>query len=380
VAGTPDLYEVWGSGLSIGSVRVTVTGAVAAVAAQLVRAPADDQDIGDLLMAAVARAGDEGAGVVDFSSDSLLLRYAARRAGFAGALRVPLRAQIDTIGWPTADVAAVDDVGAAGRRERTAALVGALGQLGVTATGAPPARTFGRMARRLAGGVRDTLEVVVATAVDRSVTISVPDRYDLMAEPVALTADTTVAVFHRFPAQAAAVGRIAFDQAVYGLKAGLYAGVAEGSVSEVHLMVGYVTIEAFLRSLRDRDGRSATSPTARAPGPFTVVDGTVAHELWHRIEFMFEAQDFRSSMEFRRQLGLHLGVETLEQAVKGDTDSAPAPWRAAHRRLAEEVSPYATTNPREATAEMFKLWWCRNGETSDLVTRFGQLLEQFFGP
>ena len=47
-------------------------------------------------------------------------------------------------------------------------------------------------------------------------------------------------------------------------------------------------------------------------------------------------------------------------------------------RLVDEVSEYATTNPREATAEMFKLWWCRDGAPSPVVARFGELIEEFF--
>ena len=71
-------------------------------------------------------------------------------------------------------------------------------------------------------------------------------------------------------------------------------------------------------------------------------------------------------------------METLEHAVKGGSAKAPAPWQAAHRRLMDEVSLYATTNVREATAEMFKQWWCRTGPTSPVVTRFGELVDQFF--
>ncbi len=85
-------------------------------------------------------------------------------------------------------------------------------------------------------------------------------------------------------------------------------------------------------------------------------------------------------MELRRQLGNYLGVETLEHALKGGTPKAPANWQAAYIRLADEVSPYATTNAREATAELFKLWWCRMGPPSPLVSRFGELVDQMLPP
>ena len=86
------------------------------------------------------------------------------------------------------------------------------------------------------------------------------------------------------------------------------------------------------------------------------------------------------SIQLRLGLGQALGVETLERALKGAENHAPAPWQQAYRRLAHEVSPYATTNAAEATAEMFKLWWCRVGPTTPVVTRFGALVDQLIPP
>jgi hypothetical protein len=51
--------------------------------------------------------------------------------------------------------------------------------------------------------------------------------------------------------------------------------------------------------------------------------------------------------------------------------------QAAGRLLAETVSNYATTNPLEATAEMFELWW--HGASNPTIDRFGELLDRFFG-
>jgi hypothetical protein len=70
-------------------------------------------------------------------------------------------------------------------------------------------------------------------------------------------------------------------------------------------------------------------------------------------------------------------VETLEHAIKGGSDRAPAEWQAAHERLARDVSLYATTNPREATAEMFEQWWSRGSAASPVVQRFGQLVDEY---
>ena len=54
--------------------------------------------------------------------------------------------------------------------------------------------------------------------------------------------------------------------------------------------------------------------------------------------------------------------------------------RVGFRRIVEEVSPYATTNMREATAELFKCWWCATpaNPPSPLVARFGALLDQYY--
>jgi hypothetical protein len=220
------------------------------------------------------------------------------------------------------------------------------------------------------------MSVAVTWAPGRAFTVSVPDRTDIMPEPIALAAGITVGVLNRFPGQAAGVSMVSFDQALHEMKTGTVAGMTQGQSQAIHLNISYVVVEAFLEAMRRRDTLDLVSPSARAPSPYTQVEATTAHELWHRIEMVFEARDYRSSIEFRRQLGLHLGVDTLEQAVKGGTTRAPAAWQAAYRRLAHEVSDYATTNPREATAEMFKLWWCRSGPTSRLVTRFGELIDE----
>jgi hypothetical protein len=127
---------------------------------------------------------------------------------------------------------------------------------------------------------------------------------------------------------------------------------------------------------RHKAKRPENRPAAVRSG-FTALDGTVAHEAWHQIEAGFAARRLADRTELRHQLGLSLGVETLEQAIKGGHPRAPEHWRAAHVRLRQLVSPYAATNPVEATAEMFKLWWCRI--SNPVVDRFGELLQELFG-
>jgi hypothetical protein len=87
-------------------------------------------------------------------------------------------------------------------------------------------------------------------------------------------------------------------------------------------------------------------------------------------------------VEFNRALGEELGVETFEHALRGRDAGAPEPWRAGFRRIVAEVSPYATTNMREATAELFKLWWCASPQSppAPLVARFGALLDRYYPP
>ena len=64
------------------------------------------------------------------------------------------------------------------------------------------------------------------------------------------------------------------------------------------------------------------------------------------------------------------------------TPARPSRWRAGFRRIVAEVSPYATTNIREATAELFKLWWCASPQSppAPLVARFGALLDRYYPP
>jgi hypothetical protein len=87
-------------------------------------------------------------------------------------------------------------------------------------------------------------------------------------------------------------------------------------------------------------------------------------------------------VEINRALGSELGVETFEHALRGREVSAPVEWRQAFRRIVDEVSPYATTNMREATAELFKLWWCATPTTgaAPLVACFGAQLDRFYPP
>jgi hypothetical protein len=213
--------------------------------------------------------------------------------------------------------------------------------------------------------------------------MAVPVTDDVMAEGVALMIDTALAIRSRFRPLVDGV-RVIYDHSAHGLRTGKLAGAAEASVREVHLNPAYAQMaemEALDRPRWERAGGSEAggrhSSRTLAP-PFTRIDAVVAHEFWHQIEFGFEGGRYRDSVEFRRALGAYFGVETLEHALKGGHAGAPRPWQVARTRLATEVSEYATTAPKEATAELFTQWWCTEAARPPSAEFFGTLLERFF--
>jgi len=377
-----ELFDVWARGERLGAARLGLRATLAGVAVGIDASSSYRRDdIAGLVVALVRRAAAAGALEVELDSDSLLVRYEARGLGFAGRLRHPLRAPV-TLGAAAAE----GPPGPTRRAARAAEVAAALAGWGIAAAPGRSAGTLERLANRLAIGVGATVDVTVQWAPGHHVTIGAPDRPDLMPEALALAADTATAVLRRFPEQAGAVRSIRFDRSERGLSTGRYSGVANSSSGTIHLTVGYVAADALLDATRQRalaDGRPSSATRVRSAGPtspFTVVDTTVAHELWHQIESAFEADHYADTIELRRGLGAVLGVETLERAVKGNETGAPASWQQALRRLAEEVSPYATTNTHEATAEMFKLWWCRVGPLPPVVARFGELVDRLLPP
>jgi len=405
VGGPPEVLEVWAGGDAVGFARLAVTARVAR--AELVldaTTPFGLDVIAGALQALVSTARTAEADTIELDTSSLLVRHVARGLGFAGGLRRPLqRATTAPAAAPWgADGAPPEQGYGAGEDSagRAAELAGALRAWGVDAR---PRRTpggVGRALRRLSLGVSDTLDVEVPWAAGRAVVMGAPDRPDLMPEAVAVAADTTRSVLRRFPQLAPAVRTIRFDRSSRGLVTGHYAGSADRSAGTIHLSAAYVAAVAALEdahrraaqaiaargtagsvpSLAERITYGALGPSARATAPFTAVDATMAHELWHQLEGAWEARHYREAMALRRGVGQALGVETLEQAVKGDERGASEARRAAFARLAAEVSPYATSSATEATAEMFKLWWCRVGPPTSVVARFGELVDHLIPP
>jgi hypothetical protein len=136
---------------------------------------------------------------------------------------------------------------------------------------------------------------------------SLPDRADLMPEALALAAETATGVLTRFAEYTRGVRAVQFDRSEPGLTDGRHAGVAEPGLQLVHLNIALVAFHADLELRRQLAARSLDQPHLTPPlrpaPPFTAVDGTVAHEIWHVVEAAFEARRYRESMEFRRDLG-----------------------------------------------------------------------------
>jgi hypothetical protein len=299
-----------------------------------------------------------------------LLRDTAARAGMTGPLR----------GLLARSVADLDPQGPRTEPLDADELAAAVGRL------VPDAAVVGRAVRNpLRAGIRRALfglPAMVDLLVDprdggERIRVVVPQRPDVVVENVARCIDTLVGVRRRFGANAPPSLTLSFDYSDMGLRTGVISGSAATQVGVIHMNADHCLVEG-IEMARRRAAEHGHGVSARMAPPFSAVDATTAHEMWHQIEGNFEAARYRESIEFRRGIGECLGVETLEQAILGANRNASPSWRAAHRRLVEEVSAYAATSPREATAEMFKLWWCSNGEVTPVVARFGALVDGLF--
>jgi len=209
--------------------------------------------------------------------------------------------------------------------------------------------------------------------------LKAPDRSDLMPEVVAAALDTALAIRRRYGRMAAGVHTITIDDGAGGMDDHMTAGSTQGGSGTIYLETSLAFADALSADRLRRGGHRGVS--AVVPRPWFNIDGVVAHELWHNMDATV-ATTPGVYVEFNRALGEELGVETFEHALRGRDAGAPAPWRAGFRRIVEEVSPYATTNMREATAELFKLWWCASPQSTPapLVARFGALLDRYYPP
>jgi hypothetical protein len=310
-------------------------------------------------------------GVVELDAGDLVIRYVARRAGFTGGLRAPLTAPI---GGPPGRAADLEPVDAEGLAAAVNSLIG-----GPVAQAARASGAWARLAAVGVSGNVASVNLTIRAADGGSFTTVVPDRPDLMPEVVALAADTARAVRRAFPAELTLFRTIAFDRSQAGFSRGRrrLGGVAHQTLVETHLNAHYTYAEGILDARRHRVENPSKRPPFRPSGAATFVDGVVAHELWHLIEGVFERRHYRDSIEFRRRLGEFFGLPTLEHVLRpqrGDSGRGGA----ALKELREQVSAYATTNPREATAELFEAWWWGTPPLPPLVAHFGDVVQEFF--
>jgi hypothetical protein len=296
-----------------------------------------------------------------------LARHEARTIGWTGALRAPLQPPASSgsggngRGGLRSDEPRRRLAPPSSTEERTHAVDALLPAASVT-------RAY-RVGRRM-----HTVKVKGADG-RPALRVRMPDRDDLMPEPIAAAIDTTLAVKRRFGSAAAGVHGLSFDHGGAHYASGAVVGSAESATGTVFLSPNLACADDMAEQ-RQRAASAGGGTSAAVPPPFTALDGVVAHELWHNLDAAIQVSG--TYAQFNRELGEALGVATLEHALRGGEREAPPEWRAARLRLAREVSAYATTSPREATAEMFKLWWCSNGEPAPIIARFGDLVEHYY--
>lgn len=288
-------------------------------------------------------------GIPSLDVTDALVRVEARAVGWTGELRAPLTA-------PS---------GATERLDPIAAVDALL-------PGAEVSRSsrFGRS--------REILSLRATTSDRLRMTVNAPERPDVMPEMLAAAVDTALAVRRRFGRMASGVHTITIDDGAGGMDDHRTLGSASSGTGTFFLDTSLACADA-MEAQRRLAGRRSVSATP--PGPWFAIDGVVAHEYWHNLDTTVVASP-AVYLEFNRALGAELGVETYEQALRGRDQSAPDPWRRAFARIVTEVSPYATTNWRESTAELFKLWWCRplDAAPAPLVACFGAQLDRFYPP
>ena len=298
-----------------------------------------------------------------------VLRNECRRAGFTGEIRGPLQIPMTELsqgprfefdGKTMAQCMAelVNEIGAWPHVHvaRNLTLVGAV--------------------RRAVMGAITSVNLVCDDDVGR-LGFRVAVGQDLMPEALAQAVDTARRIRHRLRPWLDHLRLVWFERLEGDHVVARHAGAADLSAQVMHLNASFILSQRWIESRRRRMVRPSARPSATVSGPFTMIDATVAHESWHLAEAVIEARDYKASIQFRKALGDYLGVETLEQAVKGGERHASPARRIAWERLRDEVSPYAATSSREATAEMFKLWWC--GTLSPLVSAFSAAASEALG-
>ena len=353
---------IWDGTTQVAAIEVAPGPARDRVGVTLLTSLTIGRDGAGALVDALAAVGDtraDGPPLV-FVHDALV-RFEARTAGWAGGLREPL-----TRPTSASAPAATGPPQASADDARIAVIAAMLPGTEVRRAG------FGRRVLTLRitdGGGRTKIRV------------KLPDRDDVMPETIASAVDTTLAVKRRFGRMASGVRALAFDHGGGQFADGSVAGSAESGTGTIFLNTNLAFADDLVAQRLRMAAEGARGVSAVVPPPFTALEGVVAHELWHNLDATIQTTP-GVYFEFNRALGEELDVATFEYALRGAETAAPPEWRAAHARIVQEVSVYATTNMREATAEMFKLWWCSRPEAPPppLVVCFGALVDRYYPP
>ena len=333
-----------------------------------------DPDAAAVLLVVLAmRAGPPRLERVRLVGHDPIVRAQARRLGFTGTIR----GWLTRPAWPRGET----DDSAAPIGGEAPDLAAALAEL-VPGLQVTPRRGRGRVRRAAASaatGMTRVVELDVARPGDaRPMRLVVSDPPDVLIEQVALAVDTALDVRTTFGSWGSCLRGLSFVRSQSGFRQGIYAGMAQSNLGLVQLNGDYLTPDGVRSLNRKRVRRGSARPPALVPSTFAPLDGVTAHECWHLIEGAYLAGHFGESIELRRDLGRYFGVASLELALYGGTDDAPPEQRIAFQRLRDEVSAYGTTNIREATAEMFKLWWCAPEPPTPVAAAFGEVLDRYF--
>ena len=206
-----------------------------------------------------------------------------------------------------------------------------------------------------------------------------PDRPDVVPELLAAALDVAIGVRRRFGRMASGVHTIAIDDGAGMFDDHRTLGSASAGTGTFFLDTSLACADAIAEARLRMAGRRGVSATPSRP--WFAIDGVVAHEYWHNLDTTILATP-RSTSSSTASSVPSSGSRPTSTALRGrETGAAPA-WQTAFQRILAEVSPYATTNWRESTAELFKLWWCRpvDGPPAPLVAAFGAQLDRFYPP
>lgn len=188
--------------------------------------------------------------------------------------------------------------------------------------------------------------------------VLVPERADASVDRLAIAVTTVSGVRQRFPW--AAVRLASFDDASALTRRQVAGSVIDANLLEIHV---------------HRDLVLASHDEVEDPGASTWLRMVVVHECWHVVEAVLDATNYRGSIAFQRALGGLLRLESLGDAYRPGPRATVEDRAAALAQLRDAVGDYATTAPREATAELFTAWWL-GVSTHQLVSAFGALVDE----